>query len=193
MRFTPAAIVMSMVFATVSSQSVGQRPDSQIEPLSLQWLAKGEAARKAGDHIAATDALETALAVDPRNRDALIAIAKVATAQGLQGKAIRFYREALLLDPSDVRVLAGQGEAMAQKGAIEKARENLAKVKSLCGTGGCAEVQMLAAAIDRGAIAPKVLTAREVTPKPTGSIANSEARGVAPSGTNLKTVKPERN
>ena len=169
MRFTPAAVVLSLVFATVSSQTIGQRPDSQIEPLSLQWLAKGQAALRAGDYNGATDALETALAVDPRNRDAFVGLAQTASAQGLQGKAIRFYREALLLDPSDVKVLAGQGAAMAQKGAIEKARENLAKVKTLCGPMGCAEVQMLAAAIDKGA-APKVLSASEVAPKPMGTI-----------------------
>src|SRR3546814_14808845 len=63
--------------------------DLQISPLSVEWQKAGEAARKAGNYQGATDALESALAVDPRNRTAYIELAQVARAPGLQGKAIR--------------------------------------------------------------------------------------------------------
>ncbi len=165
MRFTPATIALAALFATVSSVGVSQRPDAQIEPLSLEWQKKGEAAQQAGDLNGATDALETALAIDPRNRGAYLSLGKVARAQGLQGKAIRYYREALLLDPTDVQALAGQGQAMVEKGALAKARENLAQVKTLC-KSDCPAATQLAAAIAKG-VPPTVLTAKEVTPTPT--------------------------
>ncbi len=165
MRFTPASLALAALFATVSSVGISQRPDAQIEPLSLEWLKKGEAAAGSGDLVAATDALETALAVDPRNRGAYLALGKVARQQGLQGKAIRYYREALLLDPTDVQALAGQGQAMVEKGAVAKARENLAQVRNLC-KGDCAAATQLSAAIDKGA-PPMVLTAKDVTAVPT--------------------------
>ena len=165
MRFTPATIALAAVLATVSSVGIGQRPDAQIEPLSLEWLKKGEAAQQAGDLNGATDALETALAVDPRNRAAYLVLGKVARTQGLQGKAIRYYREALLLDPTDVAALSGQGQAMVEKGALAKARENLARVKNLCKTDCPAAVQ-LSSAIAKG-VPPTVLTAKDVTPTPT--------------------------
>ncbi len=77
----------------------------------------------------------------------------------MQGKAIRLYREALLLDPTDVGALVGQGEAMVEKGAIAKARENLTQAKNVC-KADCAAVGKLAAAIDKGPPAT-VLSAKE--------------------------------
>ncbi|WP_031304097.1 tetratricopeptide repeat protein [Sphingobium quisquiliarum] len=159
MRFTPASIALAALLTTVSSAGLSQRPDAQISALSVEWQHAGTAARKAGNYQAATDALETALAVDPRNRSAYIELAQVARAQGLQGKAIRLYREALLLDPTDVGALVGQGEAMVEKGAIAKAKENLAQAQSVCKTD-CAVVGKLAAAIEKGPPAT-VLSAKD--------------------------------
>lgn len=162
MRFTPASVALALVLATLSSAGNGQKPDAQINPLSVAWVEKGETARKAGDLQGAIDAYETALAVDPRNRPAFIALGEVSRAQGLTGKSIRFYREALLLDPTDLDALAGQGEAMVDKGAIEKAKENLTKLKSLCRTG-CQEVAALSAAIEKGSMTAQ-LSAKDVAP-----------------------------
>ncbi|WP_176591652.1 tetratricopeptide repeat protein [Sphingobium sp. EM0848] len=164
MRFTPASIALAVLLTTVSSAGLSQRPDSQISPLSIEWQKAGEAARKAGNYPAANDALESALAVDPRNRTAYIELAEVARAQGLQGKAIRLYREALTLEPNDLTALVGQGEAMVEKGAIAKAKENLAQAQSLC-KSNCALVGQLAAVIAKGPPAT-VLSAKDKVPAP---------------------------
>lgn len=162
MRFTPASLALALALATVSSAGIGQKPDAQIDPLSIAWLEKGEGAKAAGDLQGANDAFETALAVDPRNRSAFVALGEVARVQGLTGKSIRFYREALLLDPTDLDALAGQGEAMVDKGAIEKAKENLAKMKNIC-RSTCGEIAMLSAAIEKGNNTTQ-LTAKDVAP-----------------------------
>jgi tetratricopeptide (TPR) repeat protein len=162
MRFTPASIALALALATVSSAGIGQKPDTQIDPLSMAWLEKGQAAKSAGDLQGANDAYETALVIDPRNRGAFVALGEVARAQGLTGKSIRFYREALLLDPTDLKALAGQGESMVDKGAVEKAKENLAKIKNIC-RSACREVTMLAAAIEKGNTTTQ-LTAKDVAP-----------------------------
>ena len=162
MRFTPASIALAIVLTTVSSVGLSQRPDAQIEPRSIEWQKAGAAAFAAGNLSGATDALESALAVDPRNRAAYIDLAQVARAQGLQGKAIRLYKEALLLDPTDVVALAGQGEAMVEKGALAKAKEVLTKAQTLC-KGECAPVSQLAAAIQKGPPAV-ALTAKDAVP-----------------------------
>ena len=80
----------------------------------------------------AEDLYETALAVDPRNRSGFTGLAEVARKQGLPGKAIRLYFEALAIEPNDPAVLAAQGEAMVEKGALERAKLNLAKIRTLC-------------------------------------------------------------
>jgi Tfp pilus assembly protein PilF len=165
MRLTPPAIALAALLATVSSVSQGARPDAMIDARSLALLKQGEAAAAAGQFSAANDALETALAVDPRNRAAFIVLAKVASRQGLDGKAIRLYREALLLEPNDVVALAGQGEAMVAKGAVTKAGENLTKIKTLC-VATCPQEAFLAAVIARGAPPQAVAAATPATPTP---------------------------
>ncbi len=164
MRLTPPAIALAALFATVSSVSHGQRPDTQIDARSLTLQHQGEAAAAAGSFDTANDLLETALAVDPKNRGAFLALARVASRQGLNGKAIRLYREALLIEPNDVVALAAQGEAMAAKGAIGKAQENLARVNALC-VSRCPQQAELTAAIARGPIQSAQATP-PVVPKP---------------------------
>ena len=149
MRFSPVAIAMSLTLLAVSSGVSGQKADDQINPKSMALLAEGQAELKAGNLPAANDALETALAVDPRNRAAFVALGRVAQAQQLPGKAIRMYFEALSLEPNDVNALSAQGEAMVQKGAVERARANLTRVKALC-KADCAPAVQLAAAIAKG-------------------------------------------
>ncbi len=167
MRLTLPAIALAVVLATVSSVGHGQRPDSQVDARSLALTRLGQAEAVAGRCDSANDALESALAVDPKNRAAFLALADVARKQALPGKAIRLYREALLIEPNDIAALAGQGEALVSKGAVTKARENLAKVRSIC-VATCPEQVALAAAIDRGGSGP-ALSAQTVTPRPVGT------------------------
>lgn len=149
MRFASLGLAAALVLLSVSTSLHGQRPDDQIDPRSLQLLAAGRAAQAAGKLDEATDALETALAVDPRNRAAFVSLGDVAQARGLSGKAIRFYREALTLEPNDVAALKGQGSAYVAKGALERARQNLTRIRKIC-TRGCPEATELAALIARG-------------------------------------------
>jgi Tfp pilus assembly protein PilF len=164
MRFSPAALVLALTLATVSSSSFSQRRDDQIDPRSLALLHRGEALRIAGNLSGAEDLIESALAIDPRNRAAYVALGRVAQGQGLPGKAVRFYRDALALDPNDLNALAGQGEAMVQKGAVERARVNLARINQLC-KGNCPPALALNAAIAKGPPV-EIVTAQATTKVP---------------------------
>lgn len=165
MRFTPAAVALSLLLATVSSTGIGQPVRYAVNPASQALVDEGASVQKTGKLDEAIGLYEAALAVDPGNRTAYIALAQVASAQGLPGKAIRFYREALRLDPNDVAALAGQGEAMVQRGAVEKARRNLVRIEAIC-TTGCTETNRLITAIDQAAAKP-VLSAEAVASTPT--------------------------
>ena len=165
MRALPFAIASVLTVASLSTSLQGQRPAAPIDARSLELLAQGKAARAAGNFDGATDLLETAVAVDPRNREAFVALADVAEARGLPGKAIRLYREALALEPNDVAALKGQGEALVAKGAVARAQENLARIRTLCKTA-CPAATQLAAVIAKG---PPLTTAQVETvakPKP---------------------------
>lgn len=168
MRFTSVAIAASLAVASISTSLHGQRPDDQIDQRSMALLQQARAAKAAGNLDGATDLLESAVAVDPRNRQAFIALAEVAEARNLPGKAIRLYREALLLEPNDVTALAGQGEAMVAKGAVERARQNLARVRTLC-KGACPQATTLAAVIAKGPPVTTAQAAPTTVPAPSAS------------------------
>ncbi len=162
MRLTPIALSVALALATMATAGHGQRPDDQIDARSIALLQQGQALTAAGQYNEAIDSLETALAVDPRNRAAYVALARVAQAQKLPGKATGLYAEALKLEPNDVGALAGQGEALVQRGAVERAKRNLERIKSLC-KEPCPHATTLAAVIAKGP-PPEVVTARATTP-----------------------------
>ena len=160
MRISSVAIAAALTVVCLSTSLSGQRPDDQVDARSMQLLSQGKAAKAAGNLDGATDLIETALAVDPRNRAAFVELAGVAEARALPGKAIRLYREALLLEPNDLGALQGMGEALVAKGAVAQARANLAKIRTLC-KGGCPQATQLAAVIAKG---PPVTTAQATLP-----------------------------
>ncbi len=163
MRISFLAIGAGLVLASLPTASDAQRADNDILPRSVALQHEGQQAQQAGDLNLAIDYYESALAADPRNRSAIIALAQVARAQGLPGKAIGFYREALLLEPNDVVALTGQGEALADKGALELAREKLAEAKRVCAEK-CPQVAALEKTIGASA-EKKVVAAEALIPK----------------------------
>lgn len=124
--------------------------DSELAPASVAWVGRGDAALALRNFEAAADSFEAALAADPRNRSAFVGLARVAEAQGLPGKAIRLYREALQIEPNDLVALEGQSVALARRGAIERAKANLERIRVLCAQP-CAAATRVSAAIARGA------------------------------------------
>ncbi|WP_340587897.1 tetratricopeptide repeat protein [Erythrobacter alti] len=159
MRFGPAAAALSLLVAV--SASVGHASVTPPDPRAEALMAEGQAQLAAGETQAAIDAFEAALVVDPGYNAVYIALAEAARADGLQGKAIRYYREARERDPQNLAAISGEGEALVEKGALSAARENLAILQSMCGDS-CAETVELAAAIQAG---PPVMTAEVVSPE----------------------------
>lgn len=158
MRFTPAALALSLLVAV--SASVGHGATHEPDPRAAALVAQGRSAADAGDLQGAIDAFEAALVIDPAYTGVYLDLAGAARQQGLQGKAIHYYREALEREPGNLAAIGGEGAALVEKGAVAKAERNLAQLKSLCG-GGCSEVEQLAAAIAQG---PPVQTAEAALP-----------------------------
>lgn len=163
MRYTPIAVALSLLAAVSSSVSYSQ-PSEALDPRAVTLLNEGRAATVAGNLNAAVDAYEAALAVEPGSVPILLSLADATRREGLQGKSLHYYRVALTADPRNIEALSGEGVALAEKGATEKANRNLARLETLCGKD-CAEAKNLAAAIARGT-GQRMVTAEAVTPKP---------------------------
>lgn len=162
MRLLPHILLVGLASVALAGPVAGQRSDDQIQPRSVELQRQGKAALAAGKLDEAEDLLETALAVDPRNRWAFVDLARVAEKQQLHGKAIRMTNRALQLEPNDADAIAVQGEAMVELGATARAQQNLQKLRTLC-PSGCAQLSSLQSAISRG---PSVAAAKPPeTPK----------------------------
>ena len=149
MRSLPRLLLTGLAAVALAAPVAGQRPDDQIQPKSVELQHEGKALLNAGKLEQAEDMLETALAVDPRNRWAFVDLARVAEKQHLFGKAIRMTNKALALEPNDPDAIAVQGEAMVEMGATARAQANLQKLQGICAKG-CPQVAQLSAAITRG-------------------------------------------
>lgn len=163
MRYTPAALALSLLAAVTASVSLSA-PPVPLDPRAALLVADGRKALAAGDANAAIDAYEAALVFQPRHVAILLNLAEATRKQGMQGKALRYYREVLTIEPANVYGLSGEGMALAEKGAVERARRNLARLEQLCGVS-CAPSKELAAAIKQGP-APQMVTAEAVKAKP---------------------------
>lgn len=161
MRFAPVAAALSLLLAVQAS--VGTAEELMPDPRAAMLIADGRAALSDGQPQKAIDAFEAALAIDPAYTPIFLELAEAARREGLQGKAIKYYRETLNRDPDNFAAISGEGAALVEKGAIEKAKINLSRLESMCGAD-CTETKLLASAIARGP-QPKVLRAEAVMPE----------------------------
>ena len=157
MRSLAGLLLVGFAGVGLAVPTVAQRSDDQIAPKSAELQQRAKALTSAGRLDDAEDQLETALAIDPRNRWAYVDLARVAEKQHLFGKAVRMTNKALLLEPNDADAIAVQGEAMVEMGAVARAQVNLQKLQVICGSKGCPQIAQLSAAISRG---PTVASAK---------------------------------
>jgi Tfp pilus assembly protein PilF len=150
-------LLVGFAAALAAAPVAGQRPDDQILPKSAELQRQGRDLMAAGKLEQAQDQLETAVAIDPRNRGAFVDMAKVAEKQHLFGKAVLMTNKALEIEPNDPDAIAVQGEAMVEMGATARAQANLQKLQTICGSKGCPQIAQLSAAISRG---PAVASAK---------------------------------
>lgn len=163
MQSLPRLLLVGFAAVALAAPVASQRPDDQILPKSAELQRQARDMISAAKLEQAEDLLETALAVDPRNRRAFVDIARVAERQHLYGKAIRMTNKALQLEANDPDAIAVQGEAMVELGATARAQANLQKLQQICGARACPQVAQLSAAITHG---PTVASAKApATPK----------------------------
>ena len=163
MRFTPAALALSLL-AGVTSSIAWSDAGEELGPRAAQLVAAGDALLVKGDVNGAIDAYEAALVSQPGSPSVLVSLAEATRKQGMQGKALHYYRSALVSDPRNVAAISGEGAALAEKGALAKAKRNLAQLESLCGTD-CDATRKLAALLD-GQPTRLVVQAETIKPQP---------------------------
>jgi len=155
-------ILVSLLVATPAVAAIS---DDVLKPASVAMAERGRAALAKGETMMAIDAFEAALASDPKNVSAYTGLAMSYEKLELPGKAVRYYREALALNPSDLTALEGQGKALIARGATARAQVNLARIKALCKTE-CAPAARLQTALTVAAAKPATAEKKPDADKP---------------------------
>ena len=109
-----------------------------------QLYAQGRALALSGRYAEALDAL-TAV----RNQNDSMVLTMIGYAKRKSGsfdEGMAYYQRALAIDPKNVNTREYLGEAYAEKGRMDLAKAELAKVEALCGTE-CEQYEDLAKAI----------------------------------------------
>lgn len=163
---TKAALALFLLVGASGITIAAPTTEPAPRPVSARLTTEGFALLAQGQTLPAIDRFEAALVADPANARALIGMAQAARAQDLPGKAARFYRIALSIDPADLEALEGQGEVFAQRGAIERARANLEKLRRACGNPACPPARRLEASIAQASAQTAVVAAAATPASP---------------------------
>ncbi len=163
MRYTPAALALSLAFGLTASV-LYSAPSTVLDPRAAALVEEGRGAVAAGQIDQAIDHYEAALAIQPGSVPVMLELADATRRQGMQGKALHYYRVALVQDPQNIEAITGEGTALVEKGAVEKAKRSLARLTTLCGKM-CPQTKQLAAVIAKGPT-PRMVSADEVKPTP---------------------------
>jgi tetratricopeptide (TPR) repeat protein len=152
-----ASFICAALLATpvLAKTSVGVTPSQTLAARAQSALAQN----KTTD---ALDLYESAVAADPKNAAAYVGLGRAYEAAGLQGKALRYYRLALDINPNDINALEAQVAGMMAKGAPSKAQVPLDRLRKLC-PKGCAALTRADAAFAK--VAQKTSANNRVVPR----------------------------
>ena len=125
----------------------GGGSSSSSSSVAIPTLAEVRADIKAKRWERAIDKLGLIVDVNPSSADAYNLLGYSFRNLGNSKRAMSAYNRALKLDPQHTGALEYQGVLFVMLGDLDKANANLAKIKTICGTG-CEEYGDLAEAIN---------------------------------------------
>jgi tetratricopeptide (TPR) repeat protein len=125
------------------------KPSVTVTP-SQQLVVRAQNAAAQNKTTEALDLYESAVAADPRNVAAYVGLGRSYEAIGMQGKALRYYRLALDINPNDLNALEAQTIGMIAKATPSKAQLSLDRLRKLC-PKGCPSLTQADAAFTKAA------------------------------------------
>jgi tetratricopeptide (TPR) repeat protein len=114
--------------------------------------ARADAALAAGKASDALDLFESAVVADPRNGAAYVGMGKAFEQLGLPGRALRYYRQALDINPRDLDALEARAKALAARGMASKADDAAAQLAKAC-PKSCPQLSRVNQAISKARLA----------------------------------------
>jgi len=90
---------------------------------------------------------ERALVANPANVQVLIGLGRTHEALGRVGRGLKYYRQALAVDPNALPALEAQAVAFLKRDLVERSEANREKLARLCPTG-CDQLESVETALE---------------------------------------------
>ncbi|MFC3050916.1 tetratricopeptide repeat protein [Kordiimonas pumila] len=139
-------VILVSGFAIALSSVALAETSPKFQAISKQLVVSAEAAQVEEKSDDAMVLYERALVANPSNVDALVGLARTHEILGSVGKGLKYYRQALEIEPDDTSALEGQAVAFIKRDMTDRAKDNLDKLVKLC-PEGCASLSIVEAAI----------------------------------------------
>jgi len=155
--------IFAGVVAALSAPSVADT-DMKYQNISRQLVAEANVALKSEKVEDARLLFERALVAFPANTNALLGLGRTHEAKGKVGLGLKYYRQALEIEPNDKGALEIQALAFLKREMLDRADANRAKLARLC-PKGCKALENIETALDAYLAQDKVAENSEVAPK----------------------------
>jgi tetratricopeptide (TPR) repeat protein len=139
--------VITATVAVMMTGSAFAQVSDKYKDASRQLVGQAMVALKAEKIEEAQTLYERALVANPANLHALVGLGKSHEAQGRVGRGLKYYRQALAVDPNAMVALEAQAVAFLKRDMVNRAEANRAKLASLC-EAGCQSLDSVETAIE---------------------------------------------
>lgn len=145
MVFSKVLLSISLTAAVAFSASA--QTETKFQKVSRHLVAQANVALDTEQFAEAQLLYERALVAAPANIAALIGLGRSHEGQGRVGKGLKYYRQALEIEPNDQRALEVQALAFLKRDMKDRADSNREKLARLC-TAGCSALATVETAIE---------------------------------------------
>lgn len=147
LRVSMTALILYVIFFSGYSPALSAPSKEQnFKEISADLVKQAEEQAKLSDFPAAQISYERALVANPANIKAHIGVGRMHDLQGRTGRSLKYYRQALELDPTNPEALRYQAYAFLNRNLIEYAARNADRLAQQC-LENCDDVDALKAVI----------------------------------------------
>ena len=147
MLLSKILLPISIIVAVSTAFGVSADATEKYKKVSAHLVAQANAELVAKKYDGAKLLYERALVAAPANISALIGLGRTHEAAGRVGKGLKYYRQALEIEPNDKLALEVQTLAFLKRDMTDKANGNRDKLARLC-VSGCPALDVVVSAIE---------------------------------------------
>ncbi len=140
-------LILASALGALLAAPVSAQTSEKHQSMSKQFVAQAQAAMVAEKADDAQLLFERAIVANPANVDALIGLGQAHERKGAVGKGLKYYRQALEIEPNDQGALEKQALAFLKRDMADRAEDNRDKLARLC-MSGCEALSKVTTAIE---------------------------------------------